>query len=79
MAHMSLAPLAPQQTYPAASSSHPSSSSAALHTARKDHATNFWDNYEHMCAVYNQMPLQTLKAVAMEGGAILDLNADKLK
>ena len=60
------------------------SSSAALQqypntTSRKDHSTNFWDNYEHMCAVYNQMPLQTLKAVAMEGGAILDLHADKLK
>ena len=77
MTHVPLAPLA--QPYPLVAAVHASTSSGALHTARKEQATNFWDNYEHMCAVYNQMPLQTLKAVAMEGGAILDLNADKLK
>lgn len=44
------------------------------------YSANFWENYEHLCALQNSMPLQSLKAcLAMDGGANLVLNADKLK
>ncbi len=41
---------------------------------------SFWDNYEHICALQNLVPLQALKAsLACEGGSVLSLNADKLR
>ena len=44
------------------------------------YSSNFWENYEHLCALQNSMPLQSLKAcLATDGGANLVLNADKLK
>ena len=43
-------------------------------------SNNFWDTYEHLCALQNVMPLQSLKScLSSESGAILNLNADKLK
>lgn len=41
---------------------------------------SFWDSYEHLCALQNLMPIQSLKAsLAAEGGTVLNLNADKLR
>ena len=43
-------------------------------------SANFWENYEHLCALQNLMPLQALKAsLSVDGGTQLNLNADKLK
>jgi centrosomal protein CEP78 len=44
------------------------------------YSANFWENYEHLCALQNLMPLQSLKAcLSIDGGANLNLNVDKLK
>lgn len=44
------------------------------------YSANFWENYEHLCALQNLMPLQSLKAcLSVDGGANLNLNVDKLK
>jgi hypothetical protein len=41
---------------------------------------NFWDTYEHMCALQNEMPLQILKAsLAVDAGSNLVINSDRLK
>lgn len=43
-------------------------------------ASNFWDNYEHLCALQNLMPLQSLKAsLLVDAGTNLNINADRLK
>ncbi|CAF0863953.1 unnamed protein product [Brachionus calyciflorus] len=41
---------------------------------------NFWDNYEHLCALQNVMPLQSIKSsLASDAGTNLTIMADKLK
>ncbi len=41
---------------------------------------SFWDNYEHICALQNLIPVQAIKAsLACEGASVLNLNADKLR
>ena len=44
---------------------------------RREYFTNFWDNYEHLCALQSTAPLQSIKANLTNG--TLDINADKLK
>ena len=59
------------------------SNPAASAVAKKEvvsNSFNFWENYEHLCALQNVMPIQSLKAsLAVEGGTVLSLNADKLR
>jgi hypothetical protein len=56
------------------------SSSDRTNPMRKEYSTNFWENYEHVCSIQNQMPMQSLKSgLSIEGGAVLNLNADKFK
>ena len=41
---------------------------------------SFWETYEHICALKNLVPIQSLKvSLASEGGTVLNLNADKLR
>lgn len=61
------------------------SASSANGSTTSRHITNqysnsFWENYEHLCALQNLMPLQSLKAsLSTEAGSNLVINADKLK
>lgn len=51
-----------------------------MQTASRKETTSFWDTYENLCALQNLMPLQSLKTcLSSEAGAVLSLNADKLK
>lgn len=45
------------------------------------YSNNFCEVYEHLCAMQNQMPLQTVKSSVSNGeaGLCLHLNADRLK
>ena len=44
------------------------------------YSANFWENYEHLCALQSVMPLQNLKpALSADSGIYLQLNGDKLK
>ena len=58
----------------------PSASNGAT-SAKKDLSANFWDTYEHLCALQNAMPLQSLKPnnSVIESSYVLNLNADKLR
>ena len=57
-----------------------SSNNSGSRVVNTQYSPNFWENYEHLCALQNVMPLQALKSsLAVEGGANLTLNADKIK
>lgn len=43
----------------------------------REYFSNFWDNYEHLCALQSTAPLQSIKSNLVNG--TLDANADKLK
>ena len=43
----------------------------------REYFSNFWDNYEHLCALQSTAPLQSIKSNLVNG--TLDINADKLK
>jgi hypothetical protein len=50
------------------------------HYTSTQQSNNFWENYEHLCALQNLMPLQSLKqSLVTDAGSNLTLNADKLK
>lgn len=43
-------------------------------------SNNFWDNYEHLCALQNVTPLQSIKqSLTIDAGSNLSIMADKLK
>ena len=43
-------------------------------------SSNFWENYEHLCALQNVMPLQSIKqCLSTDAGSNLTIMADKLK
>lgn len=43
-------------------------------------SNNFWDNYEHLCALQNVTPLQSIKqSLTIDAGSNLSILADKLK
>lgn len=55
--------------------------SANAKSASKSTAnSNFWDTYEHICAIRNHAPVQFLKkSPLIDFGAKLIVNVDKLK
>ena len=69
-----------QQHYGGVLTSNNNINNSGSRSANAQYSANFWENYEHLCALQNVMPLQSLKqTLATEGGANLTLNADKLK
>lgn len=43
-------------------------------------SNNFWENYEHLCALQNVMPLQSIKqCLSTDAGSNLNIMVDKLK
>lgn len=58
----------------------PTTSSNPKH-GQQIYSNNFWETYEHLCALQNQTPLQYVKSsiTTNDSGCNLILNADKLK
>jgi hypothetical protein len=47
---------------------------------RTQFSHNFWENYEHLCALQSTAPLQAIHScICMDGSVNISLNADKLK
>lgn len=43
-------------------------------------SNNFWDTYEYLCSLQNQLPLQFIKqSLTVDAGSNLNLNADRIK
>lgn len=56
------------------------STNATKSVAKSVVNSNFWDTYEHICAIRNQAPVQFLKkSPLVDFGAKLIVNVDKLK
>jgi hypothetical protein len=49
-------------------------------SSRSNYSSNFWETYEYMCSVQNQMPLQFIKqSLTVDAGSHLAINADRIK
>ena len=57
-----------------------SSAASVFNVGRNQFSANFWENYEHLCALQSSVPLQSIKScISIDGSVNLSLNADKLK
>jgi hypothetical protein len=53
---------------------------SVFNLGRIQYSPNFYENYEHLCALQSSMPLQAIRScLSMDGSVNLGLNVDKLK